>query len=115
MVDPFDSQFAQFSKEGGRTPRSNPGGSNLVQKRPLNKLGQYRTASEGTPVLAASNFDNAKSTNGLRNSGDGGNGNSSDRKRSVLGGLFNKPSGGGLLGLRKGSDKDRSGSSASIV
>ena len=114
MVDPFDSQFAQFSKEGGRTPRSNPGGSNLVQKRPLNKLGQYRTASEGTPVLAASNFDNAKSTN-LRNSGDGGNGNSSDRKRSVLGGLFNKPSGGGLLGLRKGSDKDRSGSSASIV
>ena len=81
----------------------------------MNKLGQYRTASEGTPVLAASNFDNAKSTNGLRNSGDGGNGNSSDRKRSVLGGLFNKPSGGGLLGLRKGSDKDRSGSSASIV
>ena len=46
MVDNFDQQFATFAQEGGRTPRSGTSGSNLIQKRPLNKLGQYRTASE---------------------------------------------------------------------
>ena len=89
MVDNFDRQFATFSQEGGRTPTSNPGGrgSNLVQKkRVMGSVGQnskpvqYRTASEATPVLAASNFDSVRPTST----------NSSDRKKSVLGGLFNK-------------------------